>query len=101
MEIVSILVSVTIAVVSVIAAFRAKSEASQLSASNARMETELKQTKDQLESTQQEALEARELRIENARLSENLSSERELLNKASEEHRIKDKRVEDLTQQMQ
>ena len=101
MEIVSILVSITIAVVAVIVAFRSKSEAAQLSANNASLETELKQAKDQLESAQQEASEARELRIENVRLSENLNSERELLNKATEEHRVKDRKVEELTQQIQ
>ena len=72
MEIVSILVSVTIAVVAVIAAFRAKSEAAQLSASNASLETELKQAKAQLESAQQEALEVRELRTEKARLQQEI-----------------------------
>ena len=49
MEIVSILVSATIAVVAVIVVFCAKSEEAQLSASNASLETELKQAETQLE----------------------------------------------------
>ena len=73
MEIVFVLVSATIAVVAVIVAFRAKSEAAQLSVSNASLETELKQAKDQLESAQQEASEARELRTEEARLQQEIS----------------------------
>ena len=77
MEIVSILVSVTIAVVAVIVAFRSKSEAAQLSANNASLETELKQAKDQLESAQQEALEARELRTEKARIQQEIVDVRE------------------------
>ena len=73
MEIALAFISVTITVVAVIAAFRAKSEAAQLSASNASLETELKQTKAQLESVQQEASEARELRTEEARLRQEIS----------------------------
>lgn len=73
MEIVLILVSGTIAVVAVIVAFRAKSEVSQLSASNTSLETELEQAKTQLESAQKEASEAGELRTDKARLQQEIS----------------------------
>ena len=90
MEIVLTFISVTIAVVVVIVAFRAKSKASQLSANNASLETELKQAKDQLESTQQEASEARKLRTEKARLQQEVVDVKKQIEKANSKIRSVD-----------
>lgn len=100
MEIVFVIVSATIAIVAGIAAFRSKSEAAKLSANNARLETELRQTKNQLESAQQEASEARELRTEKARLQQEISDVKKQVENSSTQIEKANSKINDMQQEV-